>query len=389
MEIKHFDNYMTTSLLKRSKKIIREELDNFLMPINFAKQGVKVMKKIENSKKIISNYLGVNKEEVKFVSDGVVGNNLIINSVVNYYLRNGFKYEDLEILIDKISCPDVILVYKNLEKLGLKINYINVDSDGNVLLDDLRDKLSKNTILVSITHVNHILGTVQNVEKVGEIIKNYNKDIFFHVDAQLSFLKYKIDLKNIDSYLFSSHKIGGPLISAFYLNPKSKIKNIFTGRGLGDFEVGFPNIPYICGFGEAVKIRLESLDEDIKYVKELRDYAYKEIMKNIDNVYLFGPSLESNRDFSNLLLSFKYVEGEAIFLDLSLDNIIVATTSACAHDETIQSNYVLLNIGKKHEESNSSLRITFSLQNTKKEVDYLVESLKKSVKRLRELSSFT
>lgn len=386
----YFDNYQITPISSQVKEAIMRELDISILPSHkFIEQGAIAREKIHQAKELIAKSINSNESEIVFTKEGTTANNQIVRGVVEYQLSKGKKIEDIELIIDSISCPDIYAMYKFYENKGATIKYIGVDKKGNVDLKDLKEKLSINTVLVSITHINQIIGTIQPIEEIGKIIKEYNKEIMFNVEAQLSYFKTEINVEDfkIDFMTLSAYKIHGPLISAIYIRKDSPINPILNGRGMGPNEVGFANIPYIVGFGEAVREKLDNWKEDIKNIKIVRDYALERITKEISDITIYGPLKDENRDPTNLLVSFRYVEGESIYMDLSFDNIIVNTTSACA-SENLKADYVILAIGGKHEDSHGSIRMTFSKFNTKEEVDFLVDKLKFSIERIRKMSSF-
>ncbi|MEO2154562.1 MAG: aminotransferase class V-fold PLP-dependent enzyme [Nanoarchaeota archaeon] len=387
-KIYFFDNYQTTPLSEKVKEAIKNELNNWLLPYRFIKQGVERQKLIDESKETILKSLNnIDDYNISFVNDGALANALIIKSVVKKLKK---KNPNIELITEKISCPSIISTYKELEKEGIKVHYISVDNKGNINLKELKEKLNENTALVSITHINHITGTIQNAEEIYKIVKN-NSNALIHLNAQWSYLKVPIDLKSykFDFLTISAYKIHGPMISSIIWKENANYENILIGKSFESLDK-YPNIPYIAGFKVAVEEKMENNQwkKDNEKMKELRNYLWKLISENIDETELIGPNLNENRDVANLLVLFKRIEGESIYYDLSFDNIIVSTTSACAH-ENLQANYVILALGKRHEDSHGSLRFTFSKMNTKEEVDFLFEKLKASVKRIRKITAYT
>jgi len=387
-KIYFFDNYHTTPLSERVKEVIKKETENWLLPYRFIKQGVERQKIILEAKdKILESFnTNLDNYNVNFVQDGALANAFIIKSVVR---KLKLKNREFELITEKISCPSIIAIMKDLEKEGIKVNYINVDSKGNIDLNHLKELLNEKTALVSITHTNHILGTVQDIKKIVKLIKE-NSNSLLHLNAQWSYFKEEIDLNklDIDFITISAYKIHGPMISAIVSKNNIDYWNIAFGRTFETLDKNYPNLPYIAGFKVAVEEKMESHKEDNRKMKELRDYLWKKIKENIDEVELLGPNLNENRDVANLLVLFKRIEGESVYYDLSFDNIIVSTTSACAHEQ-LQANYVILSIGRRHEDSHGSLRFTLSKMNEKEEIDFLVEKLKASVERMRKITAYT
>jgi len=374
MEV-YLDNGATT---KVDEKVVKEMNNFFLNKYGNASslhnKGREAKEALENSRKIIAKEINANKNEIVFTSGGTESNNLAIKGVA--YLNKG-----KHIITTKIEHHSVHRTVEELEKEGFKASYLNVDKKGFVDLEELKNSINEDTVLVSIILANNEIGTIQDIEKIGKICKE-NK-VLFHVDAVQALTKIDIDVKkqNIDLLSMSSHKIHGPKgVGALYVNEKIKIKKLFNG---GDQEnklrAGTENIPGIVGFAKAVKIADK---KDVKKMEKLRDRLIEGALE-IEDSWLNGD--RKKRLCNNVNLSFKYIEGEALGGYLDTKGICSSTGSACS-STNLKPSHVLTAIGLKPEEAHGSIRLTLSKYTTEKEIDYTIKQLKKIVKKLRRMS---
>jgi len=334
-------------------------------------KGQKADDALNKARKIISDKINAEPEEIIFTSSGTESNNLAIKGIA-YSKQKG------HIITSQFEHPAVLNVCRDLEKNGFEVDYVKVDKNGFIDLNHFKSLIKENTILVSIMHANNEIGTVQDIREIGKICKE--KHIVFHTDAVQSFSKVEIDVKkdSIDLASFSAHKIHGPKgVGALYIKKGTKIQNLFNG-GSQEFGLrpGTENIPGIVGFAEAVR-NIKS--EDIENMKELRDYFISELLK-IDKTSLNGS--RKSRLCNNISVSFHNTEGESILISLDEKGIAVSTSSACTSSKLEQS-HVLKAIGLKPEDSHGTVRFTLSRYTTKEEIDYTLECLKKIVERLR------
>lgn len=332
---------------------------------------------MEKERKIIAKSLNVKTHEIIFTSGGTESNNFALKGLFweNYPEKN-------HIITTKIDHDCVLNACKWLETHGAKVTYLDVDSEGFVDMEQLKNSVTDKTIVVSIIHGNNETGTIQDLSRVGKICKE--KGVLLHSDACQSFTKVPIDVKkqNVDMITLNAHKIHGPKgVGALYIRDGIKITPYFHGGGHENkLRSGTENVSGIVGFGHSVKI---ANNKDVSKMIELRDYTIKEILK-IKDTKLNGP-IGENRLANNINISFNNIEGEAIGGYLENYGIYTSTGSACS-SHSLESSHVLKAIGLSPVEANSSLRISISKYTTKEEVDYFLEKLSKVVSKLRKIS---
>jgi cysteine desulfurase len=373
----YLDNASTTKVDERVyKKMKKYFLENYGNPSSMHSKGVEAKKVIEDSREIIAKKINADSKEIIFTGSGTEANNLAVKGL---FLKN--YPEKNHIITTKIEHDCILNSCKWVEKQGGKVSYLNVDREGFVDLNELKKSITEKTFLVSVIHGNNEIGTIQDLKEIGKICRE--KGVLFHTDACQSFTHIQIDVKkeNIDLVTLNAHKIHGPKgVGALYIREGIELTPLLHGGGQ---EFGkrssTENIHGIVGFAEAVKI---SSKNENKNIQKLRDYLIKEILK-ISNTKLNG-SIEK-RLCNSINFSFKNIEGEAIVSLLSIKKICVSTGSACSSN-SLEPSHVLLAMGLNPVEANSSIRISLSKYNTKKEVDYFIEELKKVVEHLRRIS---
>lgn len=339
--------------------------------------GLKASEAIEISRETIAKRINAEPEEIIFTSGGTESNNLAIKGLA-YIIK-----ERDHIITSKSEHKSVLNVFKSLEGSGFKTTYLNVDREGFVDLEQLRNSITKRTFLVSIQHANQEVGTIQNIKDVGEICQE--RSVFLHTDAVQSFTKAPIDVDEmeIDLLSISAHLIHGPKgIGALYKRRDVEIKELIEGE-YNEFglRAGTENIPNIVGFAKSVEIAKE---KEVKHMTELRDILIKKLLKMPDSK-LNGPE-GKKRICNNVNVTFRYVEGESLLLHLDMRGIIVTTGSAC-FSKTLEPSHVILALGLKHEDAHGSVRFSLSKYNTEEEMEYTVENVRDVVEKLREISS--
>lgn len=382
----YLDNAATTPL---AKEVLEEMLPYFSEKFGNASSihsyGREAKEALEKSREKIANKLNAESSEIIFTSGGTESNNFAIKGIA-YALRNAKKESDepLHIITTKIEHSSILNPCKSLEKQGFSVTYLDVDEYGMIDLEKFKNAITKNTILVSIIHGNNEIGTVQNLEEIGKICKEH--EIYFHTDACQSFTKEQIDVKkqNLDLVTINAHKIYGPKgVGALYIKEGIKIEPLLHGGGHEkNLRSGTENVPGIVGFAKATEIITK---EKVEYMRNLRDYLIKRVLEEIPKSRLNGHP--TKRLCNNANFAFKNVEGESLLMLLDNAGIAVSTGSACS-SHSLKPSHVLTAIGLPPEESHGSLRISLGIYNTKEEIDYTVENLKKIVGRLRYLSPF-
>jgi len=345
--------------------------------------GREAKKVLEDSRETVANFIGAKKNEIIFTAGGTESDNMAIKGVAYKNRKKGNH-----IITSAIEHPAVIETCKYLEKQGFEVTYLPVYSEGIIRVEDLenaiREKNNK-TILITIMHANNEIGTIQPIEEIGEIAKE--KDIYFHTDAVQSVGKIPVDVDamNIDLLSISSHKIYGPKgVGALYIRKGTKIEALVHGGG---HEFGLrsttENIPGIVGLAKAIELRKERMQEDLEKLTPLRDYLIRGVLTNIEESYLNGHLTQRLPNNANFY--FKYIEGESLILNLDRKGIAASTGSACSSTK-LEPSHVLLAIGLKPEDAHGSLRLTLGRENTKEEVEYVLEALMEVVEKLRAIS---
>lgn len=379
----YLDNAATTPV---AKEVLEAMLPYFSEKFGNASSihsfGKEAKEAIEKSREKIAKKINAEPYEIIFTSGGTEANNFAIKGVS--FLKFRKNKEKNHIITTKIEHKCVLNSCKYLENFGFKVDYLNVDEYGFVNMKELEEKINKNTILVSIIHGNNEIGTVQNIEEIGKICRDYG--VYFHTDACQSFTKEEIDVKkqNLDLVTINAHKIYGPKgVGALYIREGVEIDSLLHGGGHErNFRSGTENVPGIVGFAKASEIITK---EKVEYMKNLRDYLIKRVIEEIPKTKLNGHPIK--RLCNNANFAFKNVEGESMLMLLDVAGISVSTASACA-SHSLEPSHVLTAIGLKPEDAHGSIRLSLGIYNTKEEIDYTIENLKRIVKRLRDLSPF-
>jgi len=319
--------------------------------------------------------------EIYFTSGGTEADNWAILGVAHAYASKG-----KHIITSQIEHHAVLNACKQLEKEGFKVTYLPVDSTGLVDLAELLHAIRKDTILISIMAVNNEVGTIQNVKAIAKIAHDYN--ILFHTDAVQAIGVMKVDVQDmeIDLMSISSHKIHGPKgVGALYVKDGVMIEPIMFGgenqeRGK---RAGTENVPAIAGFGKAIELSTKNYIITNKKLKMIRDYFLEKLGETVEHFQVNGhPQQKSN---AILNVSFYGVEGESVLMLLDLAGICVSTSSACTSKSLLPS-HVLKAMNVPDAVAQSSIRISFGINISKSDVDYVVSEIQKVVAKLRAIS---
>jgi cysteine desulfurase len=334
---------------------------------------------LEDARETIAGKINAKPEEIIFTSGGSESDNLAVKG-----LAYGLKDKGRHIITSKIEHPAVLNTCRRLEKEGFNVTYLDVDGEGFIDADNLKEAITGKTILASIMHANNEIGTIQDLGEIGGICRE--NGVVFHTDAVQSFTKTDVDVEEqkIDSSSFAAHKIHGPKgVGALYLREELKkklVKQIDGGGHEHGLRAGTENVAGVVGFAKAVELMTP---QDIAMMKGLRDMLIDELTQLTD-AHLNGPAGD-RRLCNNVNVSFFYIEGESLLLMLDAKGIAVSTGSACS-SKSLEPSHVLTAIGRRPEESHGSVRITLGRENTKEEVEYTIESIREAVEKLRELS---
>jgi len=377
MEV-YFDNSATTEPYEE----VIEEVSNtmreyFANPSSAHSLGFKAEQKLRKCRDFIATTIKAHSEEIIFTSGGSESNNFLIK---------GFSKVGTHIITSNIEHPSVLNTFKTLEKEGIKVSYVSLKENGEINIDELLESITKDTVLVSIMHVNNEVGIVQDIEKIGNAIKEKSTRVKFHVDAVQSYGKIPIDVQKckIDLLSTSAHKLHGPRGVGFAYIKKGLVANpLISGGGQEkNFRSGTENLPAIAGFAIASKIMHENLQENYEKVLEVKKY-FIERLKEIEGIKV-NSKMEDNFLPHILSVSFPSIRGEVLLHALEEKNIYVSTGSACS-SKAAKTSQVLNAFGLSLKEQQGTIRFSFCEYNTKDEVDYAIEALKSSLKILRRM----
>lgn len=380
MEV-YLDNSATTKCYESVREIVGKVMcDDYGNPSSMHKKGVDAEKYVRESKETLAKILKVQEKELYFTSGGTESDNLALIGCARANRRAG-----KHLITSSIEHPAILNTMQYLEQEeGIRVTYLPVDSDGRIRLDVLKKVLCDETILVSIMYVNNEVGSVQPIEEAVQIVKNYNRNILFHVDAVQGFGKYRIHPKRmgIDLMSISGHKIHGPKGSGIlYVNEKVKIKPIvFGGEQQKNVRSGTENVPGIAGIGLAAKEIYTDFDKKIAKMRDLKNY-FIDGVSQIDRTVIHGCTDESSAPHI-ISVGFAGIRSEVLLHTLENKGIYVSAGSACASNHPAISG-VLRGIGVKPEYLDSTLRFSFSEFTTKEEIDYTLETLYNCVPMLR------
>ena len=381
MKIRYFDNAATTR--------VKEEVLNEMLPY-FSEQygnpsslysiGRSAKKKVEEARKKVAKLINCNPNEIYFTGCGSESDNTAIKGIA-YANKNRGKH----IITSKIEHPAVLHTCQMLEKNGFKVTYLDVDKNGIINLEQLRNSIRNDTILISIMYANNEIGTIQPIAQISRIAKMYN--IVFHTDCVQVCGNVPIDVKKIgiDMLSMSGHKLYAPKgIGALYVKNGIEFEKFMDGgHQEKNKRGGTENVPGIIGLGKACELANINLENHMKHLQELRDYYIKQVEEKIPYVYLNGS--REKRLPGNANFSFQFIEGESLLLNLDAKGICASSGSACTSGST-EPSHVLTAIGLDKDIAQASLRVTFGEDNTKEDVDYLVENLIEVVNKLRSMS---
>ena len=376
----YLDNSATTSCSKAvTDKMVELLTQDYGNPSSMHMKGVIAEKYITEAKKKIAKTLKIEEKELVFTSGGTESNNL---AIIGSALAN--KRAGMHVITTSIEHASVTNPFIWLSENGFEVTYLGVDAYGQVKMEELKNAIRPDTILVSIMHVNNEIGALQPIEEIGKIIKSMNPKCLFHVDAIQSYGKFQILPKkwNIDMLSVSGHKIHGPKGSGFlFIKDKTKVKPLIHGGGQQKgMRSGTENVPAIAGIAVAAEEMYQNLEENREYLYSLRDYFIEEVEK------LDGVSVNGKKDYDAaphiVSVSIEGVRAEVILHTLEDRNIYVSAGSACASNKPAISG-TLQSIGLKKELLDSTIRFSFSIHTTKEELDHALEVMRETIPMLQ------
>ena len=380
-KIIYLDNAATT---KTAKEAVDAMLPFFTEHYGNASSiyslGAESKKAMTQAREIIAESIGATPAEIYFTAGGSESDNWALVATAEAYASKG-----KHIITSRIEHHAILHTCDYLKTRGYEITYVDVDENGVIKLDELKKAIRPDTILISVMFANNEIGTIQPIKEIGEIAKEHG--ILFHTDAVQAYghVPINVDEDHIDMLSTSGHKINGPKgIGFLYIRKGVKIRYfIHGGQQERSRRAGTENIPGIVGYGAAVKKAFESLTERMNKETRLRDYLIGRIEKEIPYCRLNGDRVK--RLPNNVNFSFQFIEGESLLIMLDMKGICASSGSACTSG-SLDPSHVLLAIGLPHEIAHGSLRLTLSEENTKEEIDYVVDSIKEIVNKLRSMS---
>ena len=345
------------------------------------KPGWEAFETIMESSQKIAAFLGCKTlEEVNFIPGETEANNLALMGTALSMKDKGKK-----IVISEIEPLNVLHVADLLNKNGFTILKIPVDGEGFINLEKLKEAVDEETILVSLSAVNHEIGTIQSVKEALEIVKERNSETIFHVDASDAYGKIPFNVQdlNVDLATISSYKILGPRgIGALYVKEGVSVERILEGQiGTQKLWPGVENTPLIVGFAKASELAFQDFEENTSHMRRLRDRLIDGIIDKTSDVRLNGPKGD-RRASDNVNISFLRCEGEALTIELSLNGVYVSSGSACTR-RLLQPSHVLVAIGRKFVEAHGSILMKVTRCHTEEDIDYVLEVIPGAVKRIR------
>ena len=380
MEV-YLDNSATTKCYECVRDLVGKIMcDDYGNPSSMHKKGVDAEKYVRESKETLAKLLKVQEKELVFTSGGTESDNLALIGCARANRRAGNH-----LITSSIEHPAILNTMRYLEQEeGFRVTYLPVDRDGRIKLQALKEALCRDTILVSIMYVNNEVGSVQPIEEAVQIVKNYNRNILFHVDAVQGFGKYRIFPKRIgvDLMSISGHKIHGPKgTGVLYVNEKVKIKPIvFGGEQQKNVRSGTENVPGIAGLGLAAKEIYKDFDAKIEKMRDLKNY-FIEGLNQIPHIAIHGRIDESSAPHI-VSVGFAGIRSEVLLPTLEDQGIYVSSGSACASNHPAISG-VLRGIGAGQQYLDATIRFSFSEFTTKEEIDYTLKTLYNCVPMLR------
>lgn len=380
-KIIYLDNAATTpvkpEVLDAMIPYFTEKFGNPSAVYGFASENKNVVTK---ARETIAKTLGTNTEDIYFTAGGSESDNWALKATAEAYKDKGNH-----IITTKIEHHAILHTCEYLEQNGFEITYLDVDEQGIVKLEELKKAIRPTTILISVMFANNEIGTIQPIKEIGEIAKEHN--ILFHTDAVQAFghLDIKVDEYHIDMLSASGHKLNGPKgIGFLYIRKGLKLRSFMHGGAQErKRRAGTENVPGIVGLAKAVETAMNTMEERVEKEKALRDKLIDRVLAEIPYTRLNGD--RKKRLPNNANFSFQFIEGESLLIMLDMKGICGSSGSACTSG-SLDPSHVLLAIGLPHEIAHGSLRLTLSDETTEEDIDYVVDTVKEIVEKLRSMS---
>lgn len=379
----YFDHVATNPLLPEVLEAMmpyfKEEFGN---PLSVYDLGMRAREAIEEARQKVAELIKAKPSTIVFTSSGAEANNFALRGIALARQNQG-----RHIIVSKVEHHSILNTARFLEKSGFVVTYLPVDKYGLVYPEVLKKSITKETILISITHASSEIGTIEPIKEIALIAKE--KNIIFHTDAVATTGNIPIDVSElgVDLLSMAAHQFYGPKgVGALFIREGLRIVPlIYGGIQEGGRRAGTENVPAIVGMGKAAELAKTSLSERIEHNKKLRDKIIEGILK-IPNVYLTGHPEERLPHHASFVVEF--IEGEAMLLMLSMKGIYAASGSACS-SRALKSSPVLLSLGIPSALAQGSIVFSVGIDNSEEDVDYLLDEFPKIINRLREMSPFS
>ena len=377
----YMDNAATTRVLpevfEEMKPYFLEQYGNPSSVYSFVNDAKKV---VDQARVTISDFINAKPQEIYFTAGGSESDNWALKATAEAYANKG-----KHIITSKIEHHAILHTCEYLERRGFEVTYLDVDENGIVDLEQLKASIRPDTILISIMMANNEIGTIEPIKEIGAIAKEHG--ILFHTDAVQAYghIAIDVDEAHIDMLSVSGHKFNGPKgIGFLYIRTGVKIGSfIHGGAQERKRRAGTLNVPGIVGIKKATEIARDTLKERSEYETKLRDYAIDRILNEIPFTRLNGD--RKKRLPNNMNFCFRFIEGESMLILLDQKGVCASSGSACTSG-SLDPSHVLLAIGLPHEIAHGSIRLTISEENTKEEIDFVIDNLKQIIERLRAMS---
>lgn len=380
MEV-YFDSAATGKVLPEAvETMVKAMTEVYGNPSSASILGIEAGNVLKKSQEDIARIINAEPSEIYFTSGGTEGDNWAIFGTAYGYKRSG-----KHIITTNTEHPAINLPLEALKEEGFEIEKIGVDEKGYIDIEELKSKVRKDTILVSVILANNETGTVQDIEKIGQAVKEANNDTLLHADAVQAFGKMKIDVKNskIDMLSASGHKFGAPRgTGIFYMKKGLKVKPLMYGGGQQlNQRPGTENVAGAAAIAKAAEVCYKNLEENNEKIREIKKYIADRVLTEIPNTFINGDSIEKASPYV-LNIGFMGLRSEVLLHALEAEGIYVSAGSACNSKKKVRSS-VLSAMGKSDEEIEGSIRLSFSKFNTMEEAEYAVEKLKEQTALLR------
>jgi len=345
--------------------------------------GRETSEAIAKAREQVASLLGAEPANIVFTSGGTESDNFAVKGIAYANEKKG-----KHIITSQIEHHAVLNTCQFLEKRGFEVTYLKVDKYGKVDLDQLRDSIRKDTIIITVMHANNEIGTIQDIDEIGRIAAE--KGVYFHTDAVQSCGKIPVDVvkSGVTLLSMSAHKIYGPKgVGALYIKKGTRILPLqHGGHHESNRRAGTENVPGIVGLGKACELAQKSMEGNERKLVDLRDRLQSQLVERIEDTIVNGHP--TDRLPNTLNMCFRYVEGESMIMMLDMKGVAVSSGSACTSG-SLDPSHVLLAIGLSHEVAHGSLRFSLGVENTREDMDYVAEVLPEIVQRLRKMSALT